>query len=305
MSVLHSCPADNFAASMWHMTKKGYKASLIPSSEHTEKAYTQYLQSSTSTWCFPNPPTAMWPMSQRPANRPLIINAGEGSTGSSFMDCVYDELGFNSRHGVMTGQMGFGSKGCEPSCTEGWDRYDYISDSPVQYQLWPLLKTHPDALVLLPTRDPAQWQRARLDAHKDQGAADWYQAAPCGRAAHKLAHTDSPTSFVVYNVWVDCVVPPKNLFTYNLFDKSETAANTIWRMVDFLKSRNVTIPNEGRNLSAIEEHCSARKEPEVTSMHASREMQQPPGADGAPTGNGDGLRQRFWQRELSKGMRGY
>ena len=41
------------------------------------------------------------------------------------------------------------------------------------------------------------------------------------------------------------MVPPKNLFTYNLFDKSETAANTIWRMVDFLKSRNVTIPNEG------------------------------------------------------------
>ena len=161
------------------------------------------------------------------------------------MDCVFEKLGFNERHGATTNKLGFGGMGCEPSCTEAWDRYDYISDTPVQYMLWPLLKTHPDALVILPTRDPAEWQRSRLDAHSDQGAADWYQAAPCGRAAHKLSHKDSPTSFVVYNVWVDCVVLEKNLFKYNLFDESELPANTIWRMVDFLKTRNITIPNAG------------------------------------------------------------
>ena len=29
MSALHTCPADNFAASMWHMTKKGEHPLLL------------------------------------------------------------------------------------------------------------------------------------------------------------------------------------------------------------------------------------------------------------------------------------
>jgi hypothetical protein len=68
--------------------------------------------------------SAAWPPSRRASGTGLLINAGEGTTGTRFLDCVLRALGARTAHNderLLTcgsrGGSGGGAGADEPSCT--------------------------------------------------------------------------------------------------------------------------------------------------------------------------------------------
>ena len=183
---------------------------------------------------------SLWPLSKRAAQgkQRLLINAGEGSTASRFLYCVFERMGYNAAH---NGMLDHEFTGCEKhdSCTAAWDRFDYISDSPVAYLTWPLLQTHPGSPVMLGVRDPVQWQARRLAGHDD--AKEWFPAAPCGTGTRKMSHPDTWEDFMVFNTWVACIVPDEDLFVYNMFEEGSEKVAT--RLLPFLAKHNIEPPD--------------------------------------------------------------
>ena len=146
----------------------------------------------------PSSEQLMWPQSTR--RSPLVINAGLGTTGTTFVDCVMGRLQYATKHGhkhdasidvqcpgddpwqcsrqhALTATQCVAATPCSTagavsgavdmvrngsSCTTSWDTYDYISDSPVPDQLAWLLDSHPGAFVLLTIRNPLEWLDHRL-----------------------------------------------------------------------------------------------------------------------------------------------
>ena len=190
-------------------------------------------------------PSPRWPMSFN-RTKPLIINAGEGSTATRFLNCVMRRIGNYGAHtrGGPNQEKQNSSEfmGCDyySSCTDGWDLFNYISDSPVAYQLTQLLATHPNSLVLHSLRDPASWKKSRISKHLHQGAAKWHQAAPCGMSDHPMDHPQTELDFVVYNAWAKCVSPVgKRYLQINLF-KQETV-QVVLQILFFVHAHNLTI----------------------------------------------------------------
>ena len=178
--------------------------------------------------------------------KPLIINAGEGSTATRFLNCIMRRIGHYGAHtrGGPNKQKQNETEfmGCDyyPSCTHGWDLFNYVSDSPVAYQLTEMLATHPNSLVLHSLRDPASWKVSRIKKHLHQGAAQWHQAGPCGMVDHPMDHPKTELDFVVYNVWAKCVSPVgKRYLQINLF-KQETAS-VVLKILFFIHAHNLTI----------------------------------------------------------------
>jgi len=246
-TILESCSINKFAKQLSKIAipGRGYArpgVTLLPKTVYhrrTLKRYKNITVGMPGAIC-KGTADPEWPPSRRTGKAPpLIINAGEGTTATRFMACVFRQLGMVSSHNG--GKHEF--KGCNPgkstdrynaSCTHAWDQYEYITDSPVQYQLYPLLQTHPKALVLLSLRDPDQWQAKRIGTHKHKGSAEWRQAAPCGASVHPMSDPNTPLDFAIYNAWVSCVVPEGRLFPYNLFN--ETTKNVLYRLYRFLRN---------------------------------------------------------------------
>ena len=198
---------------------------------------------------------SLWPKSKRVEHgqQPLLISAGEGSTASRFVYCIFERLGFNAAHNGMNNFTG-----CEnhDSCTAAWDKFDYISDSPVAYLTWPLLLSHPGSPVMLGVRDPLQWQARRLAGHDD--AKEWFPAAPCGTGTRKMVHPETWEDFIVFNTWVTCIVPDENLFVYNIFEEGSEKVAT--RLLPFLARHNIELPNKDIPFSELlaQDHCGER-----------------------------------------------
>jgi hypothetical protein len=241
LQVMEACTPPQFTRSLLDITDIG--KDLLPQNYHSEAASSMYAGMS-SRHCVPNPPTKEWPISKRQhdGRQPLIINAGEGTTGSTYVDCIFEQLGLPEQDQRKKDALlpANDYRGCEPTCTEGWDHFDYVSNTPVPYEIWALLKTHPEALVLLPVRDSQVWQKERLASHPEAGT--WRQAAPCGATEHTLDHGDAPTAFIVYNAWVKCVTNPSKLFEFNLFEDDTSAI--ISRLLRFLDRHHMKFPNQ-------------------------------------------------------------
>ena len=195
---------------------------------------------------------SLWPKTKRKeqGKQHMLINAGEGSTASRFLFCVFERMGFNAAHNGMNE-----FKGCDKheSCTAAWDDFDYISDSPVAYLTWPLLQAHPGSPVMLGLRDPKQWQERRLAGHDD--AKEWYPAAPCGTGTRKMGHPLTWEDFTIFNTWVACIVPDENLFVYNMFEEGSQRVAT--RLLPFLAKHNIHPPINNIPLSEllVQDHC--------------------------------------------------
>ena len=128
--------------------------------------------------------TGMWPLSKR--TRPLVINAGDGSTGTRFMHCVMGKLGLKSVHQFRNGGRAYG--------TRVWDEFDHISDSPVGYMATQLLRSHPGNLasVVLMLRNPWDWHRARQASHYRARSGSCWQPANggCGQNFTSMCNKD-------------------------------------------------------------------------------------------------------------------
>jgi hypothetical protein len=192
-----------------------------------------------------NPPSEAWPMSTG-RTTPLIINVGEGSTATRFLNCVMRRVGLSGAHtkgaGADKPEENTAFMGCDAysSCTAGWDKFNYISDSPVVYQVGELLATHPDALVLHSFRDAAGWKRSRINKHADQGAANWYQGGVCGGADHPMNHSLTELDFVVFNTWAHCVSPKDRYLAINLFTQ-RSSSMTILDILLFLRKHGIDL----------------------------------------------------------------
>ena len=195
-------------------------------------------------------PSAKWPLSK--VKGTMIINVGEGSTGTRFLNCVMRRLGLNGAHtrgdkDMTTGKAKNRTKeieflGCEhySSCTDGWDQFSYISDSPVPYYTAELLATHPHAFVIQSLRAPAAWQKSRIGKHIKQGAEKWHQATVCGDADHPMKHPLTDLDYVLYNIFSRCISPQDGRsLVFNLF--KESSVSILTRLLDFLAGNNVTL----------------------------------------------------------------
>jgi hypothetical protein len=246
-SPLELCSHENFEANL--------RAMLDPISGNqkgwtdVEAAVARYAELVELNTC-PRVPNARWPMSTN-RTKPLIINAGEGSTATRFLNCVMRRIGHYGAHTRGGPEDAKSNKtefmGCDdtvhyPSCTTGWDTFNYISDSPVAYMLPELLATHPNALVIHSFRDPASWQKSRIHKHLHQGAAGWHQAAPCGKTDHPMNHSKTNLDFVVYNAWAQCITPKgKRYMQLNVFDQDKSSVEEVTAILHFIHSNNLTI----------------------------------------------------------------
>jgi len=143
-------------------------------------------QPTTAKPALPSYRTDAWPLSTR--TRPLVINAGDGSTGTRFVHCVMGKLGLRSAHALhnrCVRSRGYG--------TRAWDAYDHISDSPVGYQVAQLLRSHPGpkASVVLMLRNPWDWHRSRTAHHARARTSCWAPTnGGCGRNITTVCNKD-------------------------------------------------------------------------------------------------------------------
>ena len=124
-----------------------------------------------------------WPLTTR--KRPLVINAGDGSTGTRFVHCVMGKLGLRSKHALRNNGRPYG--------TRVWDAFDHISDSPVGYQVAQLLRSHPGptASVVLMLRNPWDWHRSRTAHHARARTSCWVPAnGGCGKNLTSVCNKD-------------------------------------------------------------------------------------------------------------------
>ena len=191
-----------------------------------------------------------WPESHRRSDgRPgLVVNAGEGTTGTTCLDAAFVKLGLNSAHysedmrrqSVWKCTNASWSHG-DADCTSAYDAHDVVSDTPVAYQLPYVLSSHPGeelAGALLTVRDPKDWAIRRLEHESD----DVVNAVPCGCrvgwadrampgtkqadlaqcAALEKVSTDleGQQRTLIYDAWAACIIQESGhrVFVFNLFE---------------------------------------------------------------------------------------
>jgi len=177
----------------------------------------------------------------------LIVNAGEGTTGTTCLDAVFTRLGLRAAH--FTDDLRRESEwSCTNAswidgvdCTAPYDRYDVVSDTPVPNHLPYILSSHPGSAFagsLLTVRDPHDWAISRLDGHPTVLAA-----VPCGcrvssiaslpggarTSVEKCAPLEAPSTSVagqqrllIYDAWAACIVKEAGHFVsiLNTFEMS-------------------------------------------------------------------------------------
>jgi hypothetical protein len=228
-----------------------------------------FVTKHTSARCLTEPEPPAWPLSRR-IGAGMLLNLGDGSTGTRFTECAVGALfpGLRRMHGgrhavrrcnlTVDGKYGVGSR---MDCTQYWDSGGYISDTPVPEQLAALLATHPGNLtagVLLSLRDPWAWRRARLAgeayerlkpaswrARGDPHARDVTPPTLCegGGPVTSVGDPSDPDGVMVardvltYDAWALCVAKRAghDVLAFSLFDSSEAEFDA--RLWAFLRLR--------------------------------------------------------------------
>ena len=180
---------------------------LLPGAARAFPNLTSYYSLSHGGNACARVPSAQW----KESTRPLLVNAGLGGTGTTFVACLAKLLGLRIVHysvGLFGCTKGLHSGQPFLDCTQQWDKThaQYVTDTPVASQLYELLRTHTTAGIVLTLRDPAQWLPARLRKHATERAPDWIVESPCASpTAHTLGHADAVTDVLVYQTWAHCV----------------------------------------------------------------------------------------------------
>ena len=68
-----------------------------------------------------------WPLTA--SSHHLLINAGTGTTGTRWLHCILENLGVRSVHNNAR------MAACTRNCTARWDEHEFISDSPIPWQV--------------------------------------------------------------------------------------------------------------------------------------------------------------------------
>ena len=141
-----------------------------------------------------------------PGRHGPVINLGEGTTGTRFLSCVFQRLGFRTSHNELISNANDYSSLSE---------YDYISDNPMNMQGAHILATrHGGQIpgVILSLRDPREWARSRLAHHQGGGAQHWRPASECLGYGGPLTELDRmPLAVMTYNAFSACIATSPDL----------------------------------------------------------------------------------------------
>lgn len=185
---------------------------------------------------------------------PLLINAGEGSTGTRFLNCVASRIGLKAAHNQYV------------SNASDFALSDFVSDHPVPELLAPLLAAfRGQSHVMMTLRDPWEW----LEARRKHTGSDAFRigTAGCGLGIRLDDGTDDElaTHLFVYNAFSACMAARQGAepVLINLFNEPDVEVQQ--RFIDWLRKgeRNVSL-ERAKNAWA---HC---KQVDTSSNRTSR-----------------------------------
>lgn len=232
--VLEVCPLKNFKESLhWILKNK------LIENEVASLAEASYLNYSHN-FCQATPQFGL-------SSKKLIINVGEGTTGTRWLDNIMQDLGFHGGHNIRD----LGVDGNKLA-----DKYDYISDSPVSLFAWQLIRSHPNAIYIMTFRDPFDWQANRLGAHNDNhGYSD---RVPCGKDGHSLHSELAPQTYVAYSAWIKCILPADRgrILAANFFKEDHDDAKFIDDLISFLEAHNMQTESWEERTTLVREKVS-------------------------------------------------
>jgi len=226
-TVLETCSVERFNASLASLVSGGF----IQESNSTSLALSRYLEIAEQNRCSGSNRTV--------SQKPLIINVGEGSTGTKSLNGIMRNLSYNTCHFCQDLALN----------PESVDSYDMISDTPVPWYTWEWLQSYPQALFIMTMREPVDWRASRVNNH----STPW-QGAPCGRS--DLCHgapaasvgecaADAPQTYVVaYSTWAKCVLPADRLHVTSVFtdDQVQSDSEFFDTLIDFLELHGMQRP---------------------------------------------------------------
>jgi len=227
VSILETCPLEKFESSLaWLLENK-----LLPESNITNSAQTRYLELAEQQQCELGPE---WSVSQKP----LVINVGDGTTATSWLHRIRQNLGFNSRHANLPDSSDIPNF----DGTSDVDMFDFISDTPTSSLTWQLVQSHPKALFLMTMREPEDWEADRTN---DEHSAFVMKAqgVPCDGANFlKLYDVVAPSAltYVAYSAWAKCVIPQDRfLGAVNVFANENNDAEFVERLISLLETHGL------------------------------------------------------------------
>jgi len=199
-----------------------------------------------------------WPASRRSDQRPpLLVDMGDGTTGTRFLACVTTRLKIKTNHNIIKDLS---------NRTAFYDSFDAVMDSPVPYELDGIFATHApnQTAPFISVRDPWDWVRSRRTHHP--GAADWASAnGGCGTQGAKVGTNDSAINDVARDLvtwwsWALCVAAersgagPSSVPIINLFDDDQCeSALTMLRAMQ--RSPERSLPRNGVAVGRVWGSC--------------------------------------------------
>lgn len=194
---------------------------------------------------------ATWNYAFRPRHvnpKPLIIGAGEGTTGTHTVAKLISDTARPART-VAHWELVYGNRSREASQAyvglrkrllaltpperahfdyDVFDAYDGVADSPIP-ELFPYIyRTYPQARVILSVRNASEWVDSRVRHHPtsprpfalfDASMEIIKNRKKKDRTSRPdLNPSDSALAFAMHNMLVRCLVPPHKLLVVDVFN---------------------------------------------------------------------------------------
>lgn len=191
------------------------------------------------------------------SNHSLIVNAGQGTSGTRSVFVAIARQGYKSTHFRLRAENGkfyasnethkdeiFGpllpskrldsdyAKRC-PSFTAGaapqvfdfkmWDNYDALHDVPFPEYWYDLFITHPNSRILWSYREPREWARKRMNINrKARNNAKPAILHPCTTRIKSLTVQQNENLYNANFKFFKCIVPPERQLVMNVFKNHDT-----------------------------------------------------------------------------------
>ena len=199
-------------------------ASLLPGALESIGGLDEVCATYTQAWLARDRGCTTYPQSRR-SGTGLLLNAGAGTSGTRFVDCVIRRsTNLHTEHNPA-----FNNSDVK-HITARVDSFDFLSDSPIPYMLGSVLASHlgnRSSGVLLSVRDPWAWMASR-NKHKSSHCCS-VPTAPCGTPVPLSSLNDVSLArhFFAYQAWAACIsTSPQlgydadHLFAFNIFDST-------------------------------------------------------------------------------------
>jgi len=169
------------------------------------------------------------------ASQHKFINAGQGTTATKSLDCLFQQMGFRQHHWTLADGPGdfwaelsgldLGTLPVDKCMTalntgdygKPFDLFDLVGDLPVGTHFLDFLACRPNAKVLLTTRPASEWAKARLKHSRDSEPP---MESPCGLKMRDAPPEVSEALFSAHDDLVRCLVPKERLLEVDVFSQS-------------------------------------------------------------------------------------